>query len=74
LAHDGTLAALRSFRSHLIWYSRGLVGAANFRKLIMTTEDLAQVLELIDQFFSGAKMSCMDDSRDDGIDYRQAFG
>ncbi len=65
---------LKSFRSHLMWYSTGLQGGAKFRQQVMNVEEYQATLDLIDEFFSGSKKSNEVDSGDDGIDYRQAFG
>lgn len=64
--------ALRSFRSHLIWYSKGLRGGASFRKVVMTSESLSHVEDLIEEFFGQAEAG--EEHYEDGIDYRQAFG
>lgn len=73
---ESVASAIRSFRSHLIWYSRGLSGGARFRQQVMTTECLNKTKDLIEEFFIGSKESELHDSErcDDGIDYRQAFG
>lgn len=65
--------AMRSFRSHLIWYSKGLSGGAIFRQAVMTSDCLEKTRDLIDAFFGQAQSSA-DEISEDGIDYRQAFG
>jgi len=68
-------AAIRSFRSHLIWYSKGWVLGAGFRNAIMTTTSYAKITDLIDEFFAHANISPVSGEQDEeGIDYRQAFG
>jgi len=65
--------ALKSFRSHLIWYSKGLADGAKFRQEINSCECLMRTYGLIDAFFVEAK-TALEEAGDDGIDYRQAFG
>lgn len=48
----GTMKGLRLFRKHLAWYSRGIKGAAAFRRVINETLSLAEVKDLIEKFFS----------------------
>lgn len=67
--------AIKCFRSHLMWYSTGLLGGSKFRQRVMTTEDYHATLDLIDEFFGSSQTSHSDSEQgDDGIDYRQAFG
>lgn len=67
--------AIRSFRSHLIWYSKGLTDGAKFRNEVMTSECKTKIISMIDTFF-GVDNSLVPwaGMHDDGIDYRQAFG
>lgn len=67
------MKALERFRSHLIWYSKGLNHSAKFRTAVMSTQCVQKTKELIHQFFTTAHLST-DTCTDDGIDYRQAFG
>jgi len=68
-------AAIKSFRSHLIWYSRGLSGGAKFRQEVMSTECEIKTRDMIHEFFSCSQVSSgLEDSSEDNIDYRQAFG
>lgn len=67
-------SAVRSFRSHLIWYSKGLMGGAKFRQSIMGSDCYNKTKELLLEFFSQAKITGEPESGEDGIDYRQAFG
>lgn len=67
--------ALANFRSHLIWYSKGLKDSAQFRQQIMTVSCPATALGMIEEFFGVATSSTAGDMLDDdGVDYRQAFG
>jgi nifR3 family TIM-barrel protein len=72
---NSPLRAIRSFRSHLVWYSRGLRDASLFRELVMQIDDENELHDNIDRFF----LTQGDDTRPiadefDSIDYRQAFG
>jgi nifR3 family TIM-barrel protein len=83
-----SLMATKTFRQHLVWYSRGLVGGKEFRKSVLTLEEPAQVEEHIEAFFGTAPLDVdapgaatgsadVDDDGnpgDDGVDYKQAFG
>lgn len=69
------MKALERFRSHLIWYSKGLNNSAKFRTAIMSSHCEVETKDLIHQFFSTAVASReTTNSDDDGVDYRQAFG
>lgn len=68
------MMAIRSFRNHLIWYSKGLSQGARFRQAIMAADSLSKTHDLMEEFFSQASMSIQEHVCDDGIDYRQAFG
>jgi nifR3 family TIM-barrel protein len=71
------LAAIKSFRSHLIWYSRGLTGGAQFRQEVMTSDCEIKTRDLIHEFFSSSHVtinSSDEEADGDNIDYRQAFG
>jgi nifR3 family TIM-barrel protein len=48
------LHGIRQFRKHLLWYARGLRGAATFRAHAMTLETRFEVLSAVERFFSGA--------------------
>jgi tRNA-dihydrouridine synthase len=65
--------AVKSFRSHLVWYSRGIAGGAQFRQEVMTADCFNKTSDLLNAFFS--QITLIDTNHDsDGIDYRQAFG
>jgi tRNA-dihydrouridine synthase B len=66
--------AVKSFRSHLIWYSKGIVSGAKFRQNIMLSTCLDKTKDLIIEFFKDAKKANNFEPDEDGIDYRQAFG
>jgi tRNA-dihydrouridine synthase B len=73
---DDDLPAIRSFRPHFVWYSKGLHGASHFREKIMQAESLSEIEDLLENFFARSENQNRDQSpsEDDGIDYRQAFG
>ena len=64
--------ALKKFRQHLIWYSRGMRGGAAFRELAMRLEDRARIEEAIDTFFGRAEVTHRDEAPI--YDERTAFG
>lgn len=70
------LPAIRSFRPHFVWYSKGLHGASHFREKIMQADDLSEIEDLLENFFARAENHGREalPVEDDGIDYRQAFG
>jgi nifR3 family TIM-barrel protein len=75
LEFHGDIGAIRSFRPHFVWYSKGLFGASQFREQIMVAESLSAIEDLCASFFlreTASKDTVSSD--DDGIDYRQAFG
>jgi tRNA-dihydrouridine synthase B len=51
------LHGIRQFRKHLLWYARGLRGAAAFRVHAMALEARSEVLAAVDEFFEGASVS-----------------
>lgn len=65
--------SLRSFRTHLVWYSKGFEGAAVFREQVMHCDQVEAVLELITTFFE-RRLPVVDQDMTDLVDYRQAFG
>jgi nifR3 family TIM-barrel protein len=48
------LHGIRQFRKHLLWYARGLRGAAAFRSRAMTLEGRSEILDAVERFFTGA--------------------
>jgi nifR3 family TIM-barrel protein len=74
------LMATKTFRQHLVWYSRGLVGGKEFRKEVLTLEDVSAVQDAIARFFGEALSDGVEptvsegEGAEDGVDYKQAFG
>lgn len=66
--------AIRAFRNHLVWYSKGIANAGEFRAKIMTVDDETELYKIIDDFFLNQSDGLDDSNQDDGVDYRQAFG
>jgi nifR3 family TIM-barrel protein len=68
--------AVRTFRQHLIWYSRGLRGGAAFRKEVVQLESQAQVEDLVESFFGGLEENSGINLNEEveGVNYKQAFG
>lgn len=67
--------AIRQFRQHIIWYSRGLAGGAAFRDAVMRQDQYRAVMDLCLAFFGGAeedRSAAM--NLDDGVDYATALG
>lgn len=44
-------AGIRSFRPHMMWYARGISGAAEFRRIITRIDDRRELIELSQHFF-----------------------
>src|SRR5271170_2771070 len=51
LLHYGTEAGSRVARKHVVWYSKGLPGSAEFRAAVNETIDVARVRNLIRSFY-----------------------
>lgn len=70
------LRALRTFRPHLVWYSKGLKDASLFREKIMHLDTVPEVQEAVELFFNDTKVEIKapESFTQDSIDYRQAFG
>ncbi len=67
--------AVRSFRTHLVWYSRGLKDASFFRERVMHLDTLATVEQALHDFFDTTYVDIRKSlPESDAIDYRQAFG
>ena len=64
--------AVRTFRQHLVWYSRGLRDGATFRKHAMTLEEPAAVEDAVAAFFGTADTVTVEDA--EGVNYNAAFG
>jgi tRNA-dihydrouridine synthase B len=86
LRTDPKHMGVRTFRQHLVWYSRGLSGGKDFRAKVMTTEEPEVVLEMVDTFFGSAQLDKNAAAAagsgpeegpgdgEDGVNYQQAFG
>lgn len=70
--HEDELRALRKFRQHLVWYSRGLRDGARFRERVMVLEERVAVEEAIASFFGSADW--LDGSEPPIYDERAALG
>jgi nifR3 family TIM-barrel protein len=68
------LTAVRQFRQHLIWYSKGLRGGAAFRDALMKLEETPAVMDLCAEFFGGATHGGEANTLDDGVNYQAALG
>lgn len=68
--------ATKTFRQHLVWYSRGLRGGKDFRKEVLTLEEPERVIEKLDQFFATAEPEVKDQgtAEAEGVAYHAAFG
>jgi tRNA-dihydrouridine synthase B len=68
------LAAVRSFRKHLGWYSHGLRGAAAFRSAVNQLSELVDVERAAWRFFREAEGDAGADTDEQEVDYRSALG
>jgi len=68
------LAAVRSFRKHLGWYSHGLRGAATFRSEVNQLAELADVQRAARRFFAEAEGDAAAEADEQEVDYRSALG
>jgi len=50
------MVAVREMRKHLIWYSKGLPGAADFRRRIVYMDDAVEVMRETRRFFAPGKL------------------
>jgi tRNA-dihydrouridine synthase len=67
--------ATKTFRQHLVWYSRGLRGGKDFRRDVLTLEEPEQVIEKLEGFFSTAEPESHDQVEEaEGVAYHAAFG
>lgn len=64
--------AIKKFRQHLIWYSRGMRNGGPFREKVMQLETRAEVEDAIETFFGGAELAELSESPI--YDERTAFG
>jgi len=51
MAAAGEIAGLKTFRKHLLWYTKGLKGGSTFRQMIGAEEDKRLILEKLHSFF-----------------------
>ena len=51
LKHCGTTSCHREMKKHMIWYTKGLLGSASFRKRIVVTNDIQKMLQQVEEFF-----------------------
>jgi tRNA-dihydrouridine synthase B len=68
------LAAVRSFRKHLGWYSHGLHGAAVFRAEVNQLAELEEVSRAARRFFGAAEGDAANETDEQEVDYRSALG
>jgi tRNA-dihydrouridine synthase B len=68
--------ATKTFRQHLVWYSRGLRGGKDFRKEVLTVDEPALVIEKLEAFFATAEPEIRDPGTEEaeGVAYHAAFG
>jgi len=66
--------AVRTFRQHAIWYSRGARGGAAFRRDVVLHDDVRGVIECVRRFFGEFSGEFDGEREDDGVNYKQAFG
>lgn len=71
---EDELRAVRNFRSHLIWYSKGLRGGAPFRERVTRMDTLTEVLDATHAFFGDATEGGEAGTLDDGVNYQAALG
>ncbi len=68
------LAAVRSFRKHLSWYSHGLVGASAFRAGVNALDAEGEVARACERFFLTAREDNSSTVEGQDVDYRAALG
>jgi len=69
------LMATKTFRQHLVWYSRGLRGGKDFRRDVLTVEEPEVVVEKLEKFFGAAEPERVTEVEDaEGVNYNAAFG
>lgn len=71
---DDAVMGVRSFRRMLLWYARGLRGAAQFRVQATGIDEPAEVKRAIARFFSGAEPAEAEEGAPPEIDYSGALG
>jgi tRNA-dihydrouridine synthase B len=53
LAHYGDMTGVNMARKHIGWYTKGLIGSAEFRNSVNQVPDSAKVLEMLEEFYTG---------------------
>lgn len=48
---EGPVAAVRNFRKHLLWYTKGLEGSSRFRKTVGALPDVQSMREELEKYF-----------------------
>ena len=48
---SGKKIAGRSFRKHLLWYTKGLPGSSRFRQIVSSMSDRQAMMDELDRFF-----------------------
>ena len=68
--------AVRTFRQHLIWYSRGIRNGAAFRKIAVTLESVEETRDALLRFFGALSNDDVISAGEEaeGVNYKQAFG
>ena len=70
------MMAVRTFRQHLVWYSRGLPGGSAFRRHVVHLEHPHEVEDAIhgftDRIAPSIPHAAMEEA--EGVNYKQAFG
>lgn len=66
--------AIRRFRPHLMWYARGLTGAAQFRATMSTIEDYDALIARCEPFYTQAHTTRAIPDQDIEFEVKQALG
>lgn len=56
---DGTVAEVRNFRKHLLWYTKGLSGSSRFRALVGTLTSAESMHDELDKYFQSLASICL---------------
>ena len=65
---------IKRFRSHLMWYAHGLVGAAAFRQEVNQIDNYVQLVRHCEQFYSTAQAHSDSSAAPQSFDVRTALG
>jgi len=52
LDHYGSVIGVNLMRKHLGWYTRGLVGSAEFRNAVNQEDSVPRVLAMVSDFYA----------------------